>query len=53
VGSAAFGQQQKQFSIEEDLSALTGAPDGQAPNNSLMTGGTGAPGMPTWINMER
>jgi hypothetical protein len=32
--------------MEEDFPALPGAPGGgQAPNNSLMTGGAGAPGM--------
>ena len=47
VGSAALGQQQqKEFSMEEDFPALPGAPGGgQAANNSLMTGGAGAPGM--------
>ena len=32
--------------MEEDFPALPGAPGGgQAPNNSLMTGGAGAPGL--------
>ena len=53
VGSAALGQQQKEYSMEEDFPALPGAPGGgQAPNNSLMTGGAGAPGMPSWISIE-